>query len=102
MTRISPKRLEPAFHRQKEIKRGARWLGHLTQRVMCRLHIPDDASLVWLIGDGGERSNFHAVQIRVKDLLRTHCIDWRCVDFGLLVRLMERDSRARLEEAQGG
>lgn len=102
MTRISPKRLETLVHRQKEVKHLERWLGHLTQRVMFRLHIPDDASLVWLIGDGGERSNSQAVQTRVKDLLRTHCIDWRCVDFGSLVRLVERDLRARLEEAQSG
>lgn len=102
MTKISPKRLESLVHRQKEIKRRDRWLGHLTQRVMCRLHIPDDASLVWLIGDGGERSNSEAVMTRTKDLLRTHCIDWRCVDFGSLVRLLERELRARLEETQGG
>ncbi len=102
MTRISPKRLESLVHRQKEIKRRERWLDHLTQRVMCRLHIPDDASLVWLIGDGGERSNSQAVQTRVKELLRIHCIDWRCVDIASLVHLVERDLRARLEEAQSG
>ncbi len=50
----------------------------------------------------GERSNSQAVQTRVKDLLRTHCINWRCMDFGSLVRLVERDLRARIEESQGG
>lgn len=102
MTRISPKRLESLVHRQTEIKRRDRWLGHLAQRIMCGLHIPDDASLVWLIGDGSERSNSQAVQTRVKDLLRTHCIDWRYVDIASFVYLVERDLRARLEEAQSG
>ncbi len=48
------------------------------------------------------KPHVQAVQTRVKDLLRTHCINWRCMDFGSLVRLVERDLRARLEESQGG
>ena len=34
MTRISPKPLESLAHRQKEIKRRERWLGHLTKRIL--------------------------------------------------------------------
>ncbi len=53
----------------------------------------ESTSLVCLIGDGGERSNSEAAMTRVKDLLWTRCRDWRCVDFGSLVRLVERDLR---------
>ena len=42
------------------------------------------------------------LQWRYVDFDHRLIIDWRYVEFGSLVRLVERDLRARLEETQNG